>query len=329
MLSINLNYLRPYTVCKASWSVPKQRYHAESSPDLSHRVSQLNARFLRLYAKKKQAIKSLLGKAHPVLIAKGDDLILKYDGVDRVVSYIPQNYHLIKGIAHSVGTLDTLDWLSIHCPEEGETWQMERETLESELASLKQELENLLREPVKDLNLSKWIQLAEKLLEEAPLSTAQPEIASLVEDFIEEAAITRTDAMDSAVQNLQCSVLPEDWERLSMIVIGPRMPREGDLSMQYFEEMLCGVEKKNLSQACPYAKQVPRTEGRRLIYAESIKDTDEALDLLASEIADEALGLRVFKNPLAMHGDILHKATRLYLQKLKNQRRLQQNNPTE
>ena len=89
---------------------------------------------------------------------------------------------------------------------------------------------------------------------------------------------------------------PEQWSRLHVVIIGPHMPREGLVVMQYFLRLL----------------HEPR-EGRRVVYAESLWEEPKAMDLLATHLLDGSVGEAFFGDFMRMHRDLLGDAAADYL----------------
>ncbi len=135
--------------------------------------------------------------------------------------------------------------------------------------------------------------------------------------LINEAARIRLAALHVEVQQIQSKIDSDDWKRLCVVVMGPPMPREGELSMQYFEKILKTTAS---TKQCPYARALTSTTHlygkQRLIYAESIYEEDKALDLVATHICDEELGQVLLNDESAMRADILKDAAKSCLKEM-------------
>jgi len=83
------------------------------------------------------------------------------------------------------------------------------------------------------------------------------------------------------------------------LIIGPHMPREDLVVMQYFLRLL----------------HEPR-EGRRVVYAESLWTEPQALDLLGTHLLDGGVGEAFFGDYMRMHRDLLGDAASQYLPSL-------------
>jgi hypothetical protein len=132
--------------------------------------------------------------------------------------------------------------------------------------------------------------------------------------LIDETARLRIAALNREVPKIQNSVDPMDWKRVCVAVMGPPMPREGELSMQYFEKILNTTTSK---KKCPYQRALTSTAhlygGQRLIYAESIYEEDKALDLITTHICDEEIGKNLLNDASAMRADLLKNAAQKHL----------------
>lgn len=88
----------------------------------------------------------------------------------------------------------------------------------------------------------------------------------------------------------------EEWKGLSVVILGSPLPRSQNLAVQYFARLLGEPG-----------------EGRRITFAESIRDEAKALDLMATRLQDTGIGIDFFNDPLRMHRDLLSDAARDYL----------------
>lgn len=132
--------------------------------------------------------------------------------------------------------------------------------------------------------------------------------------LIQEAAEIRLDALHREVEKIQANIDPEGWKSLCVVVMGPHMPREGELSVQYFETLL---KTKACAKKCPYATALANVDrAQKVIYAESIHDEEKALDLITTYLCDGAVGRSFLNND--MRGDVLQHATRKWLKNIED-----------
>src|SRR5205823_3689046 len=107
------------------------------------------------------------------------------------------------------------------------------------------------------------------------------------------------DVLHAAVSRWRRDMTAADWTKLQVVVIGPHMPRDDLVVMQYFSRLL-GESR----------------EGRRIVYAESLWEEPRALDLLGTHMLDGAVGEAFFGDYWVMHRDLLAGAAQEYLQRL-------------
>jgi len=88
-----------------------------------------------------------------------------------------------------------------------------------------------------------------------------------------DAAQAQIEALDQAVKDLAKQLTPDEWARATAVITGPKTAREGNLQSQYF--LFAWNEK---------------SEGRRVLYMESIFEDDQALAVLQTVLNDRKIG---------------------------------------
>ena len=63
-------------------------------------LQNLNQYTLEVYARQKAKVKDQLGKKIPVILANQNHLSSRYRHIRRDVEYVPEQYHLLKALAH-------------------------------------------------------------------------------------------------------------------------------------------------------------------------------------------------------------------------------------
>ncbi|HLY16036.1 MAG TPA: hypothetical protein VKR61_02370, partial [Bryobacteraceae bacterium] len=121
-------------------------------------------------------------------------------------------------------------------------------------------------------------------------------MAPLVMQNVAEATRAQLDATHARVSAWRRDLSPREWDQLHVLIIGPHMPREGLAVTQYFLRLL----------------HEP-TEGRRVVYAESLWAEPQALDLLATHLLDGSVGQAFFGDYMRMHRDLLGDAAGRHL----------------
>jgi len=114
-----------------------------------------------------------------------------------------------------------------------------------------------------------------------------------------EATRADLDALHLRVSAWRRELGPAALDRVHVIIVGPHMPRDGNVAMQYFSRLLHEPQ-----------------EGRRIIYAEALWDESRSMDLLATHLLDGTVGQVFFDDAMRMHRDLLADAGRAYLQSL-------------
>jgi hypothetical protein len=121
----------------------------------------------------------------------------------------------------------------------------------------------------------------------------------LVMENVTEATRAQLDAIHAQVSAWRRDLSPREWDQLHVLIIGPHMPREGLVVTQYFLRLL----------------HEP-AEGRRVVYAESLWEEPQALDLLGTHLLDGSVGEAFFGDYMRMHRDLLGDAASQYLPRL-------------
>jgi hypothetical protein len=262
----------------------------------------LNDTSRMLYSLAKQ---KALAASGPVLIAEGDDLVLRNGKKRTQARVVPEIYHTLKAISHIPMALDV--FLAAH---EGES--------------------PLPEDMLQDLRAYRELfPAAGKRIATAGLNTKQQErqreIVERSTTFLDEVlesrqciqarrvSFTRTmtplvmanvaDAAKAAIDMLHRQVLAwksqmsvQEWSTICVLVTGRQLPRRDNLTVQYFAWLL-------------------RTSGEneRIIYAEGLADEPRALDLLATHRVDTGIGRDFFDDSKRMKRDLLADGARDYL----------------
>jgi len=124
-------------------------------------------------------------------------------------------------------------------------------------------------------------------------------MSPLVMENVTEATRAQLDATHAQISAWRRDLSPQEWNQLHVLIIGPHMPREGLVVTQYFLRLL----------------HEP-SEGRRVVYAESLWTEPQALDLLGTHLLDGSVGEAFFGDYMRMHRDLLGDAASQYLPSL-------------
>ena len=115
----------------------------------------------------------------------------------------------------------------------------------------------------------------------------------------------------------------EEWNKISVIVLGRLFHRNGDITMQYFGR-LTGKKHEQLSGYYetgwePTSDDILRKKDRNLLFAENISETENARLLLGEYRIAKKMGSDIFKNDIRMLYDLLaEKASKWLKDKCEN-----------
>lgn len=100
-MSSLISKMRP---CIAVWTnaMGKKVTTAPSLPErtASQALQSLNQYTLELYARQKAKVRVQLGQKIPVILANQNHLSSRYRDIRRDIEYIPEQYHVLKALAH-------------------------------------------------------------------------------------------------------------------------------------------------------------------------------------------------------------------------------------
>jgi hypothetical protein len=123
------------------------------------------------------------------------------------------------------------------------------------------------------------------------------QMAAVLLENVDEAAKVELDALHSHVSEWRHQMSPDEWKALHVVVMVAHMPRDEELSVQYFQRLLDDP-----------------IEGHRIICAEGLWEEPRALELLATHLIDGAAGVAFFGEYMRMHRDLLADAAKAYIQ---------------
>jgi hypothetical protein len=283
--------------------VPAQTMPVAAAPVQPAALTALNNAFRAAYA---DARSRVLASSGPTLIVNGDNFALLRGGRRVEANVGVPIYDPVKTIAHlPLAIYATLT------PGDGAVGEDRLKTLAglrelippaaASLDALKLSAATLARQKrIVAGSLAFLDDVAGKREFARPLLLAFTRgMAPLVMENAAEAARAQLDAIHAQVSAWRRDLSPQEWDRLHVLIIGPHMPRENLVVTQYFLRLL----------------HEPG-EGRRVVYAESIWEEPQALDLLGTHLLDGGVGEAFFGDYMRMHRDLLGGAASLYLPRL-------------
>jgi hypothetical protein len=283
--------------------VPAQTTPVAAAPVQPPALTALNNAFRAAYADAKIRV---LASSGPTLIVNGDNFALLRDGRRVEANVGTPIYDPVKTIAHiPLAIYVTLT------PGDGALGEDRQKTLaglrelippaETSLDTVKLSAGTLARQ-------KRIVAASLAFLDDVPgrrkfarsaLFEFTRAMAPLVMENVTEAARAQLDAIHAQVSAWRREMSPEEWNQLHVLIVGPHMPREGLVVMQYFLRLLHEPQ-----------------EGRRVVYAESLWEERQALDLLGTHLLDGVVGEAFFGDYMRMHRDLLGDAASEYLPRL-------------
>jgi len=261
----------------------------------------LNGEFRVQY---RHALAATLAQAGPLILEEGDNLILVHHGERTSVLVKPVEYHELKAVAHIPLAL----FVMLSFPQEASLTADRRESLRGYRELMEKARATLPSRHFTPEQLSreqKIFSASFELLDDV-LANGQANPEKLARFARQSGPLLLANVADATAMEMrelyataaawQKQLTPEEWNALHVVMIGPHMPREQECSIQFFERLF----------------REPQ-EGKRIIYAEALWNEQDALNLLATHVVDEAAGEAFFGDPMRMHRDLLADAAKTYL----------------
>lgn len=232
-----------------------------------------------------------------VIVVSGDDLILRKRGKRVVATVVPAKYHALKCVAHSMlglfahlsyepgkalgeerikGLREYRDLLAAAGPATA-TCGFDPETLARQERIIARGLvfiDAVLKDGrVTADDLAKYCRASRK---DVLANAAAAACAQLL-------------ATHRQVMEWKKDMTPEEWNSLTVIVLGMQTPRVDNAAVQYFARLFGETNG----------------EGRRVVYAEGLGDEEKAMNLLGTLRLDGKLSVAVFNDHFRMYRDLL------------------------
>lgn len=247
---------------------------------------------------------TLAARTSPVIIAHFDDLILYRDGQKTAERFTPVLYHRLKSVSHiALGTVALLG--SQRPSDRTGPWRAKLETLRHQARAIGPVLAQADLSDAQRARQEKIVMaslafidtvLAEGVPTEAALNHYARGVGSLLLANATDAAKAQLDGLHALMQRWRAGMLPEEWQRLFVVVMGGRQPRAGNLQFSYFVQAM-GRQAVD----------------RRLIYAEGLSTPEAAMALLRTIVVDRAVGVAFFDDDTRMERDLLADAAEAHL----------------
>lgn len=250
-----------------------------------------------------QAKTEALAQAGPLILSEGDNLVFLQRGGRQEAVVKPPIYHALKAVAHIPLALEVMLAFAPTPLGTERLARLERyrdllEKAQSSLPGAGFTPQQLARQK-QIVNASRSLLekvIAAKSVDEIEVRMFTHSMAPLLWANVNEATTAEMERLYAQMAKWRHEMTPQEWRTFHVVIIGPHMPREQEVSYQYFARLL-GQSR----------------EGKRVIYAESLWQEKDALDLLATHVVDEEAGEAFFDDPMRMHRDLLGDAAKAYL----------------
>jgi hypothetical protein len=273
-------------VCRAQYS------ESNNDPFLK-----LNSAFRSAYA---GARAELLRGAGPVVMSRGDYLVLYYRGRRYEGEKTDPSYHQLKTVAHVPLAIYVMLAGHADAPLSDKKRDELREFRDL-IPPVRVALGSSGLTPCQQDGQRRQLDRCQSFLEQV-LDQGRIGHGDLIRfctrctaDFMQntlEAARSRLQAYHRQMAKWKKMIAPKDWAQLQVVVVGAQMPRRGNLAVQYFARLLGEAG-----------------ECKRIIYAEALFDEEKALNLLGTHRLDASAAEAFFGDPLRLHRDLLADAT--------------------
>ena len=250
---------------------------------------------------------ALIARASPVIVVAFDELVLLRDGKETREAFTPAAYHQLKSVAHL--PLGVVALLAAQSPGARDgAWRARLTELGTRARSADLAIDRLdLAAPQKTRQhriVADSLQFIDAALTGgAPAETALTAFAHAMAPLVlanaYDAARAQIDGLHALAQRWRKEMSEQEWQHLFVVVLGPKLPRAGNVQYAYFVEAL-GAGSAD----------------RRVIYAEGIFDQKQAIALLATIVTDRRAGIAFFNDETRLERDLLSDAARAYLPRL-------------
>jgi hypothetical protein len=283
-------------------------YQPSSGP-----LAEINQDFHDSYELLVQRTLEQLGQAgQPVMIMRGDQLILLHDGQREEADVVPNMYHQLKAVSHvPLGLYTFFIAIGPDLLSKDEVSELEQKSRLIQIALDGLEKEDFPAEfEAKQVMILRSCQqlmdtvIKSKRVDEQSLTAYTQVVASLLLDNANLAVKLQLDSVHQQVAAWRATMDEAEWTALKVIICAGHQTRSGEATKQYFDKLL-GQRKGTGAE---------REE--RVIYAESLSTVSSVLDLLARHMVDQLASTAFFRSRLHLQQDLLANSAAEYIQTL-------------
>ncbi|MEP9375272.1 hypothetical protein ABLE91_01065 [Aquabacter sp. CN5-332] len=268
----------------------------------SEQLQAFNTAALAAYAAGKS---QMLAKRGPAILV-GEDITLLADGKETRVDYIPATYTNQKTVAHlALGAVVVLEAFADDPAANAATWKPHLEKLLAQAQALKPIVgtlgfddDALARANFVLDKGSAFISstLAAGTYTRADLQAFARDLTPILLGSATSVAKAQIDGLHRVVEEWRAQMSPEEWAKVRVVVLGPHMPRDGNILVNYFRFAFGKDEAE-----------------KRVTYAENVFDKAGGLNLLGTILTDRRMAKLVFDDEMRMDRDLLSDAAQAYL----------------
>jgi hypothetical protein len=220
-----------------------------------------------------------------LIIVEGSNVILVRNGKRTEAQILPPIYHSLKAVAHIPFAVflmfDESDFGQLTEARVAELRDYRKLIVDAQSSlGARGFLDVQLQRQQKIINDSLTFldaAIQNRRVPKSALDNFARQMSPMLPANVDEAARVELDALRSHVSEWRHQMTSDEWKALYVVVIGAHMPRDSEISMQYFERLL----------------DEP-IEGRRIIFAEGLWEEPRALDLLGTHLVDGSAGAAFF-----------------------------------
>jgi len=281
-------------------SVVSSQEHNNSSDS----INDLNILFRQEYA---EARNSHLSGASPVILVRGDYLVMLRGGKRANGSSVHANYHDLKAVSHGPLALFCILTNCLDKPLSADH-SAKLKRLRTSLTAVANDLQVAFEDPRQRSRQEQLVHGCAKFIDTILRNRrcSSEELDELVDGVrasialnAGEAARLRIDNYHEQMKRWRGEVSDDEWRSLYVIIPGAAMPRKNSLAVRYFAKLF---EQEG--------------EGNRVIYAESQFEESQGLKLLGTHLLDSSIGKVFFDDSSRMKRDLLGPFANAYLDAL-------------
>ena len=232
----------------------------------------------------------------PIVIASGDELVLRRNGTRVAAKVIPPEYHALKCVSHvTLGTFTHLTRFADKPLPDGAASTLRDyrgmvAAAEAAIDACRFDAETAARQR---RIIADTLKFHDKVLANGAVSTAdltrycRASRAAVQANF---AAAARLQLMGTHKQMMawKAEMTADEWAKLAVVIPGKQTPRAGNAAVQYFARLFD-----------------TDGEGPRVVYAEELWDEEKAVALLGTRRIDAKVSEAFFADPGRMFEDVL------------------------